>query len=124
MFGVLMVLSFSCSKDHENLPTAFEYTPPPTPADSDFVVTGGEERSILSWSYPAEARAAVKEFKVYAYFPPYDMIDSIGTTTETFYVDSLLVGNLFYCYEISAVDTSGLEGWRTVPKCAFVKSAH
>jgi len=122
MLGVLMTLLVSCGTDHENLPTAFEYTPPPTP--TNFVVTGGGERSTLTWHYDADARAAIMEFKVYEYYPLYDMIDSIGTTTDTLYVDSLLVGNLSYCYKISAVDKTGLEGWRTGHECAFVKSAH
>jgi len=122
MFGVLMTLLVSCGTDHENLPTAFEFTPPPTP--TNVVAEAGEERSILHWSYPAEARTSIKEFNVYEYFQPYDMIALIGTTTDTSFVDSLLIGNLSYCYRISAVDTTGLEGWRTASVCTFVRSAH
>ena len=99
----------------------FEYVPPPTPAN--VTAAGGEEQSVVSWSYPDDARASVGEFNVYQYFPPYDVLELIGTTTDTFYVDSLLIGNLNYCYKVSAVDTTGLEGWRSAAVCVFVHSA-
>ena len=38
------------------------------------------------------------------------MIQLIGTTTDTVFVDSLLIGNLGYCYKVSAVDTVGFRG--------------
>jgi hypothetical protein len=48
----------------------------------------------------------------------------VGTTRDTAFVDSLLVGNLTYCYEVSAVDTTGFEGFRTSPQCVFVRTSH
>jgi hypothetical protein len=117
-----VALSLSCGKDHMNLPTSFVYEAPPTP--ENVVVVGGQESSTISWSYPAAARALISEFRVYEYLETYDMIALVGTTVDTFFIDSLLVGNLYYCYRVSAVDTSGLEGWRTASTCAFVSSAH
>ncbi len=122
-FVTLMALSLSCSRDRRDLPTSFDYSPPPTP--TGFTVTGGEERSILSWSYDAAARASIKGFNVYLYFEAYDTAELVlvGTTTDTFFVHSLLIGNVSYCYEISAVDGTGLEGWRTEKECTFVWSS-
>jgi hypothetical protein len=121
VLGAIAVLCISCGKDHRDLPTGFAYDPPPTPLN--LVVTGGEELSTITWSYPAIARASIHEFRVYEYFAAYDMLELIGTTTDTVFVDSLLIGNLGYCYKVSAVDTSGFEGWRTEKACAFVRSA-
>jgi len=122
LLGAIAALCISCGKDHRDLPTGFAYDPPATP--TNLVVTGGEELSTLEWSYPAVALASIHEFRVYEYFEAYDMIELIGTTTDTVFVDSLLIGNLSYCYKVSAVDTSGFEGWRTGSVCAFVRSAH
>lgn len=121
VLGAIAALCISCGKDHTDLPTGFAYDPPPTP--SNLVVTGGEELSTIRWSYPAIARGSIGEFRVYEYFESYDMIALVGTTTDTVFVDSLLIGNLGYCYKVSAVDTSGFEGWRTESVCAFVRSA-
>ncbi|MCX5752602.1 MAG: hypothetical protein NTW97_03015 [Candidatus Krumholzibacteria bacterium] len=118
--GAIAALCISCGKDHRDLPTSFIYDPPPTP--TNFVVTGGEEMSTITWSYPAPARASIREFRVYEYIESYNMMTLIDTTTDTVFVDSLLIGNLQYCYKVSAVDTSGLEGWRTDKACAFVRS--
>jgi hypothetical protein len=121
VLGAIAALCISCGKDHRDLPTGFAYDPPPTP--TNLVVTGGEELSTIRWSYPAPDRASIREFRVYEYFEAYDMIELINTTTDTVFVDSLLIGNLGYCYKVSAVDTSGFEGWRTEKACAFVRSA-
>jgi hypothetical protein len=121
LLGAIAALCVSCSKEHQDLPTGFAYDPPPTPVN--LVVTGGEELSTIRWSYPATARASISEFRVYEYYAAYDMIELIGTTADTVFVDSLLIGNLGYCYKVSAVDTSGFEGWRTGCVCAFVRSA-
>jgi hypothetical protein len=121
MLGAIAALCISCGKDHRDLPTGFAYDPPPMP--TNLVVTGGEEIARISWSYPASARASIREFRVYEYLESYDMIQLIGTTTDTVFVDSLLIGNLGYCYKVSAVDESDFEGWRTGAACAFVLSA-
>jgi hypothetical protein len=114
-------LYLSCGTDHENLPTEFAYNPPPMP--EDVVVVGGHESSTISWSYPAEARGGIKEFRVYQYIEAYDIVQLVGTTSDTAFTDSFLVGNLYYCYRVSAVDTTGFEGWRTPSVCAFVRTA-
>ena len=121
---VIMVFSFiimsACSKDHEGLPTSFDYDPPPTPIDLE--VIGGNEIASLKWSYPNDSFGSLKEFRIYIYDQVYDMMMQVGTSTDTFFVHSLLVGNLYYCYKVSAVDTTGLEGWRTSAECDTVKS--
>jgi hypothetical protein len=114
-------LCLSCGTDHENLPTGFAYNPPPTP--ENVAVVGGHESSTISWSYPAEARASIGEFRVYQYSEAYNVVQLVGTTADTAFTDSLLVGNLYYCYKVSAVDTTGFEGWRTPSVCAFVRTA-
>jgi hypothetical protein len=122
VMGAIAALCISCGTDHQNLPTGFAYDPPPTP--TNLLVVGGEERSTITWSYPATARASIGEFRIYEYIASYDMLELIGTAADTVFVDSLLIGNLGYCYKVSAVDTSGFEGWRTESECAFVRSAH
>jgi len=114
-------LCLSCGTDHENLPTGFAYDPPPTP--EDVAVVGGHESSTISWSYPVEARGSIREFRVYQYIEAYDIVQLVGMTTGTAFTDSFLVGNLYYCYKVSAVDTTGFEGWRTPSVCAFVRTA-
>jgi hypothetical protein len=118
---IVGALFVSCGKAHTDLPTSFKYNPPPTP--TDLVVTGGVERSSLAWDYPAEAFGALREFRIYYYYAVYEMVELVGTSSGTSFVDSLLVPNLSYCYEVSAVDTTGFEGWRTAAKCAFVRSS-
>ena len=106
-------------KDHTDLPSGFKYVPPPTPVNLQ--VEGGEEIATITWSYPEGSFDLLSEFRVYMSFN--NMVELIGTTTDTSYVDSFLVPNLYYCYEISAVDTTGFEGRRTAMECAFVTSA-
>ena len=122
VLGVVSLLVFfgSCTKDHADLPTGFAYDPPPTPADLQ--VESGAERATLTWSYQQEDMASLREFRVYYHVEIYDILELIGTTSNTTYIDSMLVGNLIYCYTVSAVDTTGLEGWRSAAVCEFVPS--
>jgi len=110
----------SCSKEHSDLPTGFEYDPLPAPYN--VVVEGGKEEAVISWSFTNDKLDRVKEFRVYQYIEAYDMLQLIGTTSDTTYTDSLLIGNLLYCYKVSAVDSSNFEGWRSGEACAFVLS--
>ena len=112
----------SCSKQNKDLPTGFQFVAPATP--TNVVVTPGVERSALAWSYPAAALAGVKEFRIYEFFAQLQALELVGTTRDTTFVDSLLVGNLTYCYEVSAVDTTGFDGFRTAAKCVFVRASH
>lgn len=112
------LLLVSCGRDHADLPTAFMYDPPPTP--TNFSAAPGPERCALSWSYPPEAVSSLREFRVYLYYEYYGLLELVGTTTGTTFVHDRLVGNLVYCYAVSAVDTTGLEGWRTESVCALV----
>lgn len=121
VLAAVAALCISCSEEHQDLPTGFAYDPPATP--TGLAVTGGKERATITWSYPAGERASVGGFRVYEYYESYDLIELVGTTTDTVFVDSLLIGNLGYCYKVSAVDTAGFEGWRTESVCAFVLSA-
>lgn len=119
---LLMVITAGCSKDHSDLPTGFIYDPPSVPTDLD--VTGGAELASLSWDFPGEELDEISEFRIYYYYEYYGIQELIGTTTETSYVDSFLVGNLQYCYQVSAVDSTGLEGYRTEAECAFVGTSN
>lgn len=116
-----IILLGACAKDHTDLPTGFTYDPPPTP--TGLSVADGGESATVSWEYPSESMGALGEFRVYYYYELYEMMELIGTTTETSFIDSLLVGNLYYCYSVSAVDTAGLEGWRAESVCEFITSA-
>ena len=118
---LLGALLGSCSKQNKDLPTGFHFVAPATP--TNVVVTPGVERSTLAWSYPTAALGNVKEFRVYEFFVQVQQLVLVGTTRDTTFVDSLLVGNLTYCYEVSAVDTTGFEGFRTAPQCVFVRTS-
>jgi hypothetical protein len=115
--GALLV---SCSKDHGTEPGPFDVSCPPTPTDVS--VTAGVEQATVEWDYPAGRIGAVEEFRVYYYFEAFDEVELAGTTTGLSYVDTRLVGNLEYCYRVSAVDTSGIEGWRTEEVCALIQT--
>ena len=63
---------------------------------------------------------SIEEFRIYYYYEAYDLIELVGTSSTTNFNDTQLVGNLTYCYKVSAVDTTGLEGHRSETVCAFV----
>lgn len=112
------VLAVGCSKEHEDLPTSFIYDPPSVPLDLE--VAGGNQQAVLNWDYPSEEIGGIEEFRVYYYFEAYGIVELVGTTNTTNFTDTQLVGNLSYCYQVSAVDTTGLEGYSTEEVCAFV----
>jgi len=112
------LLAVSCGNDHGAEPEPFEFEDPPAPAD--LTVTPGPGSATIEWSYPAGDLGEVEEFRVYYWVEAFDAVELAGTTATTSYVDSRLVGNLEYCYMVSAVDTNGLEGYRTGPECAVI----
>ena len=127
MKGLLLVITasavlmaFGCTKEHEDLPTSFIYDPPSVPLD--FEVTGGNEQAFLDWDYPLEEMGSIEEFRIYYYYEAYDLLELVGTSNSTNFTDTQLVGNLTYCYQVSAVDTFGLEGNRTEAVCVFVST--
>ena len=110
----------SCSNDHGTEPGPMDIEYPPTP--SDLTVTAGVEQATVAWDYPAEEMGSLEEFRVYYYFPSFNAVELVATTTDMSYVDDRLVGNIEYCYKVSAVDTFGMEGWRTTEECALIDS--
>jgi len=117
---LLVAAACSCGKDHGTAPARFDVTALPAPVD--LAVEPGPEQATLTWSYPLESRACVREFRLYYYFEVFDVIEPIASTEDTFFVDTRLVGNLQYCYVVSAVDTNGIEGWRTSAVCALIET--
>ena len=117
---VMTVALVSCSNDHGTEPGPFDVDDPPTPAD--LTVTPGTEQATVSWDYPPESMGALEEFRVYYYFAAFDLVELAGTTTGMTYVDTKLVGNVEYCYKVSAVDTFGIEGWRAGEECAVINT--
>lgn len=112
--AVLTVAFLSCGTDHEGLPTSFEFTPPPVPVD--VAASGLPGETLVTWGYGDPG--IVGEYRVYYYYEDYGMIELVGTTTETLYHDEGLVPNVEYCYVVSAVDSNGLEGYRSETACA------
>jgi hypothetical protein len=115
---VLAAALVSCSDDHGTEPEPFDVEAPPMP--SDLTVTPGPEQATVSWDYPSESMDTLEEFRIYYYFAAIDAVELAGTTTGLTYVDTKLVGNVEYCYRVSAVDTFGMEGWRTGEECAVI----
>jgi len=119
---VAIAMVIACSKKHSDLPTSFKYKDA-LPAPYNVEVVGGREVATIKWSFDPDKIEYVKEFRVYQYIATYDMLQLVGTTSDTSYVDSFLVGNLLYCYKVSAVDSSDFEGWRSDEECGFVLSS-
>lgn len=117
---VAMAAIISCSNDHGTEPAPFDVDAPTTP--TDLSVTSGTEQATVAWDYPSEDMETLEEFRVYYYFPAYNVVELAGTTTDLTYVDTKLVGNVEYCYKVSAVDTSGIEGYRTDEECAVINT--
>ncbi len=110
----------SCSNNHGTEPESFDVAAPPTPAD--LTVIPGTEQAAISWAYPLESMGALKEFRVYYYFAAFDALELVDTTTSLTYIDTKLIGNVEYCYRVSAVDTFGMEGWRSGEECAVINT--
>lgn len=110
----------SCSNNHGTEPAPLDVEAPPTP--TDLLVSAGSEQATISWDYPSESMGTLDEFRVYYYFAAYDVVELAGTTTGLTYTDTRLVGNVEYCYKVSAVDTFGIEGWRTDEECAVINT--
>jgi hypothetical protein len=117
---VAVAALISCSNDHGTEPAPFDLDAPPTP--TGLSVTPGSEQATITWDYPAEDMATLKEFRIYYYFPAYDVVELAGTATAMTYVDTKLVGNVEYCYKVSAVDTFGIEGWRSGEGCVVINT--
>lgn len=115
---VLALAAASCGDDHGAEPAPFDLAYPPTPVD--LTVTAGAGQATIRWSYPAGSRDLIEEFRLYYYVEVYDVVELLATISDTVYVDSQLVGNLEYCYKVSAVDTNGIEGWRSDAACAVI----
>jgi len=120
LIAVAAGILVSCSNDHGTEPAPFDVAAPPAP--TGLSVTPGQESAVISWEYPPESMGSIEEFRVYYYFPSYDALELAGTTTGLTYTDTRLVGNVEYCYKVSAVDTFGMEGWRTLEECAVIST--
>jgi len=112
------ILLMSCSADHGDSPAGFEFTAPELPAD--FVVTPGANQLTLDWEYPGEL-AEVSVFRVYYFYEMYGVEELVDTTSSTTYIDNDLIGNMIYCYRVSAVDLDGHEGLRTETICEMTQ---
>jgi fibronectin type 3 domain-containing protein len=121
IFIFSFVLTCGCSKEHKDLPTSIDRVWPATP--TDFEVDAGVESAVLTWSYPG-AIDSLSCFNIYWVHVYFDMImeELRGTTDETNFTDTLLIGNNRYCYMVSAVNKTGLEGRRTQIECVTVQS--
>jgi hypothetical protein len=118
LMAVAAAALVSCSNDHGTEPAPFDVTAPAAP--TDLSVTPGQESAVIAWEYPPQSMGSIEEFRVYYYFPAYGALELAGTTTSLTYTDTKLVGNVEYCYKVSAVDTFGWEGWRTEEECAVI----
>jgi fibronectin type 3 domain-containing protein len=118
--AVALAALVSCSNDHGSEPGPFDLEYPSTP--TGLTVTPAAEQATIEWEYPAEEMASIEEFRVYYYFPSLDVVELVTATTDLSYVDTKLVGNVEYCYKVSAVDLSGVEGWRSESECALIET--
>lgn len=120
-FMVVAAAAFvSCTNDHGTEPAPFDVDAPPTP--TGLSVTPETEQARLTWDYPPESLETLEVFRVYYYFAVFDAVEFIDTTSVQTYLDTRLIGNVEYCYKVSAVDTFGMEGWLTGEECAVINT--
>ncbi|MBD3178696.1 MAG: hypothetical protein GF417_03340 [Candidatus Latescibacteria bacterium] len=115
---VLILASFGCSDEHGESPVAYSYQALSTPEDLE--AEPGSESISLTWNHSGEYR----EFIVYIlYYSGTEMVHQpVDTTASTSSIIGDLVPNLEYCFSVSAVDSSGMEGWRSDEVCAVAHS--
>lgn len=108
----------SCSADHGDSPAGFDFSAPDSP--TDFTVTTSPNELTLEWDYPGDI-AEVSEFRVYYFYEMYGLEEFVGTASGMTYIDEDLIGNMIYCYKVSAVDLDGHEGPRTGTICEMTQ---
>ena len=119
IFAVLFALSgMGCSDEHGSSPTSFNYDPLSAPDNLE--AEPGIESVTLTWSHTGPYR----EFFVYLmyYSGTEAVLQPIDTTSSPKSTIGDLVPNLEYCFVVSAVDSNGMEGWRSSEACAVADS--
>ncbi len=124
-FYVVIILFFlgGCSDEHGTSPTSFEYEALPAPGN--FEITSGSYSLTLSWDYSPENIALAKEFFVYVVDPyqyggniyPVDTLTVAEYNTSKGCTFDKLAANMEFCFVVSAVDLSGIEGRRAEAEC-------
>ncbi len=118
-FALLIVLAGAgCSDEHGSSPTSFNYDPLSAPDSLE--AAGGAESISLTWTHSGQYR----DFIVYIlyYSGTEAVLQPVDTTSSTSSVIGDLVPNLEYCFVVSAVDSNGMEGWRSSAECAVANS--
>ncbi len=116
--AMIIAVSMSCGGDHGESPAAFDFEAPQAP--TELTLTPGSCQMILEWDYPSELLAEISEFRIYYYYEGYGVEELVDETTSTSFTDTRLIGNMVYCYKVSAVDLEGREGWRSETECGMV----
>jgi len=119
---VLFLLS-GCSDEHGTSPASIEYEALPAP--ENFEITSANYSLTLSWDYSPNKITLTKEFFVYVVDPNQygGVIYPVDTLTVADYNVSKgctfdkLAANMEFCFVVSAVDLSGIEGWRAEAEC-------
>jgi hypothetical protein len=122
ILAALLIIIWGCSDEHGSSPTAFSYEALPAP--QNLQLAPGDWEITLSWEYPPEKEPMVENYLVYRYyFTEYgEYIEIADTTDSKEYTDSDLIGNVEYCYMVSAVDSNGMEGRRTGIECEYAET--
>ncbi len=115
----LVIISGACSNEHGDSPAAFLFEAPDPPTELE--VTPGENEMTLDWSYPDILMNEVSEFRIY-YYNMYGIWELIGKTKNRSHVHDRLIGDMEYCYKVSAVNLDGNEGWRTKIICEMTSA--
>ena len=103
---LVALLLLACNRDARTpYQTEFKDVPP---APSNVVVSFGMGSAALAWEY--DAGFNLLEFRIYRKDGLDGAFANIAKTTDTFFVDSLLVNGQPYFYEIAATNTDGFEG--------------
>lgn len=114
-----LLCTASCSSDHGDSPAAFEFEVPQTPTGLTVSSPAGFQ-AHLEWDYPSELMDDISGFNVYIDYGGYYELELIATVMTTSCNVEDLMGNLVYCFRVSAVGLDGLEGWRTDSVCEMV----
>lgn len=103
----------SCTDRAQDLPATFPDALPAPTSLTATPVSGDQTKLDLSWDMDSGSISDVDHYNVYNVVPTTGALFLLGTSQITAYQDSGLVPNLALIYQVSAVDLTGFEGFRS-----------
>ncbi|HSG29388.1 MAG TPA: fibronectin type III domain-containing protein [Candidatus Krumholzibacterium sp.] len=114
ILSISVMVLLSCSDELGDSPAAFSFEAPEAPDGLE--ITPGPNQLVLEWTYPGDP-AEVSGYIVYYDYEAYGVQEVIDTVSTTTYTDDGLIGNMIYCYKVSALNLDRIEGRRSGTEC-------